>query len=174
MRVGEHEYRVPAERLFDARISWLPKPDPGAFSFILDFPADPKLIPPHIVLVQPKRAVCRPGQAQMIRVACGSEKSGLKPTPPYAKVIPIKDYPLAWDYYSVGQLGGSDKTAQLQVAYCTPISPNPARPNGTAICTTVWAVGEMILSLGFEEGELNTLPAMRDRATAMLASWEVG
>lgn len=109
----------------------------------------------------------------MIRVACGSENSELKPAPPYAKVFPIKDYPFAWDYHSAGEPSGSGKAAQLQVAYCTPISPNPARPNGTAICTTVWAVRDMILSLGFEEGELNALPAMRDRATAMLASWEV-
>lgn len=172
-RVGEHEFKIPAERLFDARIFWLPKPNPGGFSFILDFPADPKLIPPHIVLVQSKKAVCRAGQAQMIRVACGSENSAPKPAPPYAKVFLIRDYSFSWDYYSARETGGSDEAAQLQVAYCTPISPNPARPSGTAICRTVWAVGDMILSLGFEESELNALPARRDRATAMLASWEV-
>ena len=47
------------------------------------------------------------------------------------------------------------------------------RAKGTAICTSVWGVDDLVLSLRFEEYELLKLHSMRDRATSMLMSWKV-
>lgn len=166
--VGGHRFAIPKERLFEDAIPWLPAPETDSFTFILDQAADPKQIPPHTVSVEPAERACRNERAsQIVRVACGSERTRLQVGPPYTKVFPHPEYPFAWDYY-VGK-----QPDQLQVAYCTPISPNPARPKATAICTTVWGVDNLVLSLGFEERELAELPSMRARATNMLRSWKL-
>jgi hypothetical protein len=167
-------FNVPKDRIFDAHAPWLPTPSKASFTYILDFAADPNLIPPHRVLVEARRDVCGEGQAQMIRVACGDEATEISSLTSYIKSYPIPNYPMAWDYYATApatsELKGSKR---LQVASCSPISPNPARPKGTAICTTVWSVDGLMLTLGFEENELPELGVMRGRATAMLLSWKV-
>lgn len=172
--VDSHRFAVPDDRLFKARIPWLPAPKTTSFTFVLDRAFEPNLIPPHRVLVEAREDVCGDGQAQMLKVACGREKTRLTIAGPFVKSFPTAGYPYAWDYYaeaSSDMEGG--RSERLQVAYCSPISSNPARPKGTAICRTVWNVDGLVLSLGFEEHELTSLQAMRDRATNMLLSWEV-
>ena len=174
--VAGQRFAVPREWLFDAKIPWLPAPESGSFTFHLDPTRDPNEIPPHLVLVEAADRVCGSNRAsQIVEVACGRERSTVPIGPPYQKVFPHADYPQEWDYYAVespSAAGGQPK--RLQVAWCTPISPNPARPKGAAICTSVWGVSGLVLNLGFEENELGQLPEMRARATQMLLSWKVG
>lgn len=170
---GQH-FAVPDEWLFNGRIAWLPAPAAGSFTFHLDPVRDPNEIPSHLVSVEASQNVCRPdGQAQIVRVACGREQTTVRVGPPYQKVFPQPDDATQWDYYSVAHWSADGQTRKLQVAWCTPIEPNPARPNGTAICTSVWGVDGLVLSLGFEESDLAQLPIMRARATQMLLSWKV-
>lgn len=172
--VDGRRYDVPRDRIFDARIPWLPAPSNGSFTYLLDRAPNPNAIPPHRVLVQARQDVCGDGQAQMLRVACEKEEVSFSAKGLYTKFYPIADYSYAWNYYVENQFsanGGEHK--QLQVAYCSPISPNPARPKGTAICTSVWSVDGLVLTLGFEERELPELRSMRDRAATMLLSWKV-
>jgi hypothetical protein len=126
------------------------------------------------VTVEAPDDVCRSDQPQIMRVACGREHSTVRVQPPYEKVFPESDYDVAWDYYSIGGSSPGTQPSKLQVAFCSPIEPNPARPKGTAICTSVWAVDGVVVSLGFEETELAKLPMMRAKATQMLRSWKVG
>lgn len=171
--VAGHIFVIPEERLFDARIPWLPPSKTSSFTFILDFAQYPQLIPPHRVLVQAPNDVCGDGQAQMLRIACGRETAHQPLEAPFTKTFPIADYPYAWDYYAtIPSSAEGEQPQRLQVADCSPISPNPARPKGTAICTTVWNVDGLILSLGFEEYELPDIAAMRERASKLLLSWE--
>ncbi len=109
----------------------------------------------------------------MTKVACGSERSSVAVAAPFRKEFWHADDPTQWDYYAVGGDDPESGGQQLQVASCTPISPNPARPNGTAICQTVWGTDGLVLTLGFEENELNKLPEMRARTTKLLSSWRV-
>jgi hypothetical protein len=168
---GDH-FAVPKERLVEDRIPWLPAPEPDAFTFRLelDRPFDRE----HDVLVQPATHVCGSDRmSQLVRVACGVEKTRLEVGAPYTKVYPHPDYRSAWDYYTVRRSAAGGRPERLQVASCSPISPNPARPKGTAICTSVWGVDGLVLSLVFEEHELAELPSMKARATQMLLSWKV-
>lgn len=172
--VDGRRFDVPVDRIFDMRVAWLPPPSKASFTYILDFAADKNLIPPHIVLVQARQDVCGAGQAQMVRVACGVETTKVPLSGNYQKVYPIPDYLMAWDYYAIARnVSRTERMERLQVAYCSPISPNPARPSGTAICTAIWSVDGLVLTLGFEERELPDLRKMRNRATAMLMSWKV-
>lgn len=172
--VGGQRFAVPHQRLFDDRIAWLPVPEPDSFTFRLDPIRPTHEIPPHLVTVEPADRVCSSGQmAQIVRIACGKERTTVAVGPPYRKVFPHPDYAFAWDYYSVAASFAGKRSNWLQVAWCTPISSNPARPKGTAICTSMWGVDGLVLSLGFEENELNQLPEMRKRATEMLLSWKV-
>lgn len=172
--VGEQRFAVPEEWLFDTRIPWLPAPEADSFTFHLDPTKNPNEIPAHLVLVEAADEVCRgPRKSQIMEVACGRERTSVPVGPPYQKAFPIPDYPDAWDYYEVGKPASDGQSKKLQVAWCTPISPNPARPKGTAICTSVWGVSGLVLSLGFEENELPQLAEMRARATQMLLSWRV-
>ena len=172
--VASQRFDVPDEWLFDQRIAWLPAPEADSFTFHLDPIRDPKEIPSHLVSVEPADRVCRSDRmAQIMKVACGRERTTVPVGPPYQKVFPHPEYTFAWDYYSLGTSSAGGRAKRLQVAWCTPISPNPARPKGTAICTSVWGVDGLVLSLGFEENELAQLPAMRAKATQMLLSWKV-
>jgi hypothetical protein len=171
--VAGQRFAVPDEWLFNDRIAWLPAPEPDAFTFHLDPIRDPNEIPPHLVSVEPADRICRDdGQSQIVRIACGRERTTVAVAPPFEKVFPHPDYTSAWDYYAAAS-SAAGEVARRQVAWCTPISPNPARPKGTAICTSVWGFDGLVLSLGFEEGELAQLPAMQARATKMLRSWRV-
>jgi hypothetical protein len=173
--VAGQRFAVPQEWLFDARVPWLPAPEAGSFTFHLDPTRDPNEIPPHLVLVEAADRVCGSTRtSQIVEVACGREQTTVPIGPPYLRVVPQADYPYEWDYYAVERRSGAGgQPKRLQVAWCTPISPNPARPKGTAICTSVWGVSGLMLNLGFEENELAQLPAMRARATQMLLSWKV-
>ncbi|RVU02190.1 hypothetical protein EOE18_17800 [Novosphingobium umbonatum] len=170
---GRH-FQIPRDRIFNARIPWLPAPSQSSFTYILDFAADPNLIPPHRILVQSRHDVCGRGQAQMITVACGDEVAAISSFLNFRKSYPIPNYPMEWDYYASAPATASRSESDgIQVASCSPISPNPARAKGTAICTTVWNVDGLVLTLGFEEHELPEIGAMRNRAAAMLLSWKV-
>lgn len=172
--VGSKQFAVPDKQLFNDTIPWMPAPEAGSFTFVLDPKADPGQIPLHRVLVQSAKEVCEgDGKSQMVRVACGRERARDRLGPPFKKVFPHADYAYAWDYYADGPTTLADNQAgPLQVANCSPIAPNPARPKGTAICTSVWGVEGLVLSLGFEEHELNDIALMRARATKMLLSWK--
>lgn len=168
---GKH-FAVPGELLLKDTIPWLPATEAGSFTFLLNPNLSPEQTPPHRVLVQSAKEVCRGDRmTQVVRVACGREGASRTLGPPFEKVFPHAGYPYTWHYYAAAAAGGDAE--RLQVAYCSPISPNPARPTGTAICTTVWGVDGLVLSLGFEEHELAELPSMRRRASEMLLSWKV-
>lgn len=172
--VAGQRFVIPEEWLFDERIAWLPVAEDGAFTFTLDRIGDPSVIPPHRVSVQSAERVCRTDRmAQIMKIACGQQRTTVRVAPPFQKVFPHPDYAFAWDYYSFGPSSKSGQPERLQVAWCTPIEPNPARPKGTAICRSVWGLDGIVLSLGFEENELAQLPAMRARATQLLLSWKV-
>lgn len=176
---GTHEvagqrFAVPKEWLFSDRISWLPAPESDTFTFHLDPIRVSNEIPPHRVTVAPADRICRrDGVSQIVRIACNRERTTAAVAPPYMKIFPDPDYPFAWNYYSVAASSASNQTARRQVAWCTPISPNPARPKGTAICTSIWGFEGLVLSLGFEENELPQLADMQARANQRLRSWKV-
>ena len=167
-------FAVPREWLFNDKIAWLPAPEADSFTFHLDPTRDPDEIPPHLVSVEPAARVCRSDPpSQIVKVACGRERATIPVGPPYEKVFPHPNDRFEWDYYSIAPSSLPAHAERLQVAWCSPISPNPARPKGTALCTSVWGVQGLVLSLGFEENELARLPEMRNRATRMVHSWKV-
>ena len=164
--VAGSSYEIPKEWLFDVQIPWLPAPEKDSFTFLLEPNKDADKIPPHRVLVERLDRYCPGHASQMLRVACGLEKTSVKDGPPYEKV---QDRRSSWasNVFSV------ENGKRRQIAYCQKFEPNPAKPVGSTSCTTFWAHGNLMLSFSFDHRELREFTAMKRRAMVLLEGWKV-
>ena len=170
--VAGHHFKIPKDYLFDETISWLPLPESDSFVFLLHPNHDPERIPHHRFLVEPLSRHCPGDASQMLRIACGSEKTEVGDGPPYER---RKSELGSWasDLYSVRHIPSSNTTQARQIAYCQRFEPNPTKPKVTTLCTTFWPYKGMMLQFSFEEAELPDMVAMKRGAMRLLDSWEV-
>ncbi len=170
--IAGHRFKIPQDQLFDETIPWLPVPDKDSFVFLLRPNQDRERIPDHRFLVEPLTRHCPGDASQMLRIACGLEKTSVGDGPPYEK----RQSELgSWasDLYSVLHIPGRTADQARQIAYCQRFEPNPAKPKVTTLCTTFWAYKGMMLQFSFDEEELPNLVAMKRDAMRLLDSWEV-
>jgi hypothetical protein len=170
--VAGHRFKIPKDQLFDETIPWLPVPEKDSFVFLLRPNEDRGRIPDHRFIVEPLTRHCPGDASQMLRIACGLEKTSVTDEPPYEK----RQSELgSWasDLYSVRRIpgGGADRTRQI--ALCQRFEPNPSKPKVTTLCTTFWAYKGMMLQFSFDEEELSNLIAMKHDAMRLLDTWEV-
>jgi hypothetical protein len=147
-------------------------PEEDSFVFLLRPNHDPDGIPDHRFLVEPLTAHCPGTASQMLRIACGLEKTDVGDGPPYEK---RQNELGSWssDLYSVRRTPGKGAAQTRQLAYCQRFEPNPAKPKVTTLCTTFWAYKGMLLQFSFDEEELPNMTAMKRDAMRLLDSWEV-
>ena len=169
--VAGHRFEIPKDQLFGETIPWLPLPEKDSFVFLLQPSHDPARIPDHRFLVEPLTRRCPGNASQMLRIACGLEKTNVGDGPPYQK---RRSESGSWasDLYSVRHMPGKRAEQSQQIAYCQRFDPNPAKPKVTTLCTTFWAYRGMMLQFSFHEEELPTMLAMKRDATRLLDSWE--
>ena len=169
--IAGHRFKIPKDQLFDATIAWLPLPAKDSFVFLLRPNPDPERIPDHRFLVDALTVHCPGDASQMLRIACGLEKTNLSDGAPYEK----RQSDLgSWasDWYSVRRIpGGADQTRQ--VAYCQRFEPNPVKPKIATLCTTFWAYNGMMLQFSFDEKELPHMTGLKRDAMQLLDSWQV-
>lgn len=172
VEVAGHRFEIPKDQLFDETIPWLPAPEKDSFVFLLSPNHDPNQIPEHRFLVEPLSRHCPGDASQMLRIACGSEKTNIDDGPPYER----RQSDLgAWasDLYSARREPQRSAEQTRQIAYCQRFEPNPAKPKATNLCTTFWAYKGMKLQFSFDEEELPAMLAMKRDAMRLLDSWEV-
>ncbi len=170
--VAGHQFEVPKDHLFSARIAWLPAPKSDSFTFLFEPNPDPDRIPRHSVLVQPLKGLCNGSQSEIMRVACGAERPLVDASPEYER-RPNELGSWSSDLFIVQRDARNEPVRRQQVAYCQLFEPNPARPKPMNLCTTLWGYKGMLLQLDFEETEVNRLQEMKAQAMRMLDSWEV-
>lgn len=175
--IAGHRFEVPKDHLFDMTIPWLPKSESDSFTFLFEPNPNPDAIPKHRVLVQHLSRLCptvsTTDATQMLRVVCGQEAPRADERPPFVKV---QNDLGSWssDLYAVEKEPGEDGVRGRQkVAYCQLFGPNPAKSKETTLCTTFWAYKGMMLQFSFDEEESSEMPAMKERAMALLDQWEV-
>jgi hypothetical protein len=170
--VAGHRFEIPKDHLFDETIAWLPAPEKDSFVFLLTPNSDPNQIPDHRFLVEPLSRHCPGDASQMLRIACGSEKTSIDDSPPYEK---RRSDLGSWasDLYSVRRGLGKRTEQSRQIAYCQRFDPNPSKPKVTNLCTTFWAYKGMMLQFSFDEEELPAMLTMKRDAMHLLDSWEV-
>lgn len=170
--VAGHQFEVPNDYLFNARIAWLPAPESDSFTFLFEPTPDRDRIPRHRVLVQPLEGRCNGGPSEMMRVACGAESQLVDATPEYARQ-PNELGSWSSDIFIVQRDAQNEPIRQQQVAYCQLFEPNPALSRPMNLCTTVWGYKGMLLQFDFEETEVNRLQEMKAKAMDMLDRWKV-
>lgn len=170
--VAGHQFEVPKDHLFSARIAWLPSPEPDSFTFLFEPNPVPDQIPRHRVLVQPLEGRCNHGPSEIMRVACGAERQLVDATPEYER-RPNELGSWSSDLFVVQRDARNEAVRRQQVAYCQLFEPNPAMPKSMNLCTTVWGYKGMLLQFSFEETEVNRLQEMKAQAMGMLDRWEV-
>ena len=170
--VAGHRFNVPKDHLFDMTIPWLPGPEKDSFVFLLRPNLDPDSIPENRFLVEPLARHCPGDASQMLRIACGLEKTNVGEGPPYEK----RQSELgSWasDLYSVRRMPDKNAVQTRQIAYCQRFEPNPAKPKVTTLCRTFWAYKGLMLQFSFDEEELPKMVAMKRDAMRLLDSWVV-
>ena len=83
--IAGHRFKIPKDQLFDETIPWLPLPEKDSFVFLLRPNQHPDRIPDHRFLVEPLTRHCPGDASQMLRIACGLEKTSVGNGPPYEK-----------------------------------------------------------------------------------------
>jgi hypothetical protein len=170
--VAGHRFEIPKDQLFEETISWLPLPEKDSFVFLLRPNRQPNRIPDHRFLVEPSTRHCPGDASQMLRIACGLEKTSVGDGPPYEqRQSELGSW--ASDVYSVRRMPTKRAYERRQVAYCQRFEPNPAQPKVTTLCTTFWAYKGMMLQFSFDQEELPSMLAMKREATRLLDSWEI-
>ena len=170
--VAGHRFEIPKDQLFDETIPWLPRADSDSFVFLLRPNHDPNRVPDHRFLVLPLTRNCPGDASQMLRIACGLEKTNVGDGPPYEK-RQSESGSWASDLYSVHRMPDGTADQSRQIAYCQRFEPNPAKPKATTLCTTFWAYKGMMLQFSFDEEELPKMIVMKREAMRLLDSWEV-
>lgn len=170
-QVAGHRFDIPKDHLFDSSIAWLPRPSAESFTFLFEPAKNPDQIPTHRVLVQDLAAHCPGGASQLLRLACGSEKTDIGDGPPYVRGP--GSIPALFNLYAVEKSdAGNSKSEKRQVAYCQVFEPNPVQPKSRNICTTFWAHDGLSLQFSFDERDAPQMPAMKKRAVELLDSWK--
>ncbi|MFC0206153.1 hypothetical protein [Novosphingobium soli] len=170
--VAGHQFDVPKDYLFDAKIAWLPAPESESFTFLFEPNRNPGQIPEHRVLVESLADRCVNQPSELMRVACGSERQLIVANPEYER----RSNELgSWssDLFIVQRNARNGASLSQKVAYCQLFEPNPVQPEPHNLCTTVWGYKGMLLQFSFNESEVNRLQGMKAQAMAMLDLWTV-
>ncbi|MCW1431580.1 hypothetical protein [Novosphingobium sp. JCM 18896] len=170
--VAGHQFDVPKNHVFDAKIPWLPAPESDSFVFLLEPNRYPNQIPKHRILVQPLAGRCPGGVSHLMDVVCGkaTELTGTNP-----KFERRQNELGSWssDLFIVYHDDRTGQKTWQQVASCQLFEPNPANPKPSNLCTTVWGYKGMLLQFSFDETEADEMPRMKAKAMAFLDSWEI-
>lgn len=170
--VAGHQFEVPKDQLFEARIPWLPGPESDSFTFLLEPKPTSDQIPLHRVLVGPLEGRCGNIPSELMRVACGKERQLVDENPQYERrANELGSW--ASDLFIVKRDAQRQPDLRQQVAYCQLFEPNPVQPQPRNLCTTVWGYKGMLLQFSFDEKEVDRLQGMKGQAMAMLDRWEV-
>jgi hypothetical protein len=170
--VAGHQFDVPKDHIFDARIAWLPAPESDSFVFLLNPDPNPNQIPKHRIVVEPLAGRCPGGVSRPMDVACGKAKELVGTHPRFER----RQNDLGSWSSDLFVVYGDDRTGQTMrqhVAYCQLFEPNPVKPKPSNLCTTVWAYKSMLLQFSFDEAEADQMPRMKAEAMALLDRWEV-
>jgi hypothetical protein len=170
--VAGHQFDVPKDHIFNARIAWLPAPESDSFVFFLN--TDPNLnhIPKHRIVVEPLAGRCQGGITRLMDVACGKAKELVGRHPRFER---RQNELGSWssDLFVIYRDDRNGQTVRQQVADCQLFEPNPVKPKPSSLCTTVWAYKSMLLQFSFDEAEADRVPQMKAEAMALLDRWEV-
>lgn len=157
--VGSRVFDVPERHVITSDFPFLPSSQNDGLTFVLN--PDAERAKQILVGVDTAAEVChRPGKpvVDMVPRACAVAE-GRAATAPLGRLVKKLRFPdddTQWDYHS--ENGGV-------VAMCTPES-----DNGSCDATFAWK--NMIVSVSFDEGNIDRLEALQKDVSVLLQSWD--